>query len=290
MAFIGLDREIVNHWIYQDSEYFKVWFEMLYRARFSTEPHGELIDGEIIVVNYGEFIYGRKKWSDRLRVSEQRLRTLIKKLRAEQMIEVVTEHRKCTLYRIKNYAKFNQQVNQQNNQQNDQSQQGFSGDWQPADQPPLQPASNHQPTTSQPLNNNVVTKKQRSNNNKPSSRQPKTYAEDSSPYRMAKYLYDKIMRYAEGLGKAHLVQDADMQKWADECRKILEIDKRPKKEIMALIDWIAADPFWQQNVLSPKKLREKYADLCIKMAAEGGKNEINGRGPENPYAGIDFGF
>jgi hypothetical protein len=146
VAYIGLDRGIIDHWIYQDAEYFKVWFEMLYRARFAHEPHTELVDGEIVVVNYSEFIFGRIKWSARLKVSEQRLRTLIKKLKAEGMIEVVSEHRKCTLYAIKNYAKFNQQ----SNQQSDQSQQGDEGTGnQQSNQPSTssQPAANQQPTT-----------------------------------------------------------------------------------------------------------------------------------------------
>lgn len=160
MAFVGLDRGIVNHWIYQDAEYFKVWFEMLYRARYGTEPHTELVDGELVNVNYSEFIYGRIKWSERLKVSEQRLRTLIKKLKAEGMIEVVSEHRKCTVYRIINYEKFNQQSNQQINHQNDQSYQGFEvGSNHLTNQ-----QSNQSPTSSQPAANQQLTTKEQGSN------------------------------------------------------------------------------------------------------------------------------
>lgn len=151
MGFIGIDRGLREHWIYQDAEYLKVWMEMLFLARFSEEPHNELIDGEIITVNYSEFIYGRIKWSERLKVTEQRLRTLIKKLKTEEMIEVVSEHRKCTLYRMTNYSKFNQQVNQQNNQ----SQQGFEED---ANQ-----QNSQQLTSSQPAANQQLTTKEQGN-------------------------------------------------------------------------------------------------------------------------------
>lgn len=146
MAYVGIDRGIVDHWIYQDAEYFKVWFEMLYRARYSSEPSKELIDGEIVNVGYGEFIYGRKSWSERLKVSEQRLRTLIKTLKSDNMIEVISEHRKCTLYKIKNYAKFNHQSNQQESFMY----QGISGiDNHQSNQQPTskQPSPNHQSTT-----------------------------------------------------------------------------------------------------------------------------------------------
>ncbi|ANY67297.1 hypothetical protein BBD42_13045 [Paenibacillus sp. BIHB 4019] len=155
MAYIGLDRGIVDHWIYQDAEYFKVWFEMLHRARFAKEPHIELVDGEMVTVNYSEFIYGRIKWSQRLKVSEQRLRTLIKKLKTDEMIEVVSEHRKCTLYRIKNYAKFNQQSNQQETQ----VYQGFEQH--------VNQQSNQSSTSSQPaVNHESTTKEEGSNKEK----------------------------------------------------------------------------------------------------------------------------
>ncbi len=99
------------------------------------------------------------------------------------------------------------------------------------------------------------------------SRQPKTYAEDSAPYMMAIYLHGRIMKFAESISKGHLVRDAKMQKWADSCRKMLEIDKRDRAEARAVIDWATSDPFWQQNILSPDKLREKYEELTIKMSA-----------------------
>lgn len=99
-------------------------------------------------------------------------------------------------------------------------------------------------------------------------RQQKTYAENSESFRMAVYLHDRIMQYADEIGKGHLVQDANLQKWADDCRKILEIDKRDKSEAKAVIDWATGDPFWQQNILSPSKLRDKYTELAMKMTGK----------------------
>jgi phage replication O-like protein O len=92
-----------------------------------------------------------------------------------------------------------------------------------------------------------------------------TYLEDSIPYRQAVYLHNKIMKHAAANKVAHLVQDAPLQKWADEFRKIVEIDKRDTKELLAVIDWCTADPFWQINILSPSKLRKQYVQLAVKM-------------------------
>jgi hypothetical protein len=150
MGFIGIDRGLRDHWIYQDAEYLKVWMEMLFLARFSEEPHTELIDGDIIQVEYGQFIFGRVKWSQRLKVGEQRLRTLINKLKKEQMIELVLEHRKCSVYALCNYAKFNQQTNHQSSL----TQQGVSDD--------ANHQSNQQLTISQPSPNHQLTTKEQS--------------------------------------------------------------------------------------------------------------------------------
>lgn len=103
-------RQIMDHWIYKDAEYFKAWMEMLLRARYLKDPGNEMVDGELITVHYGQFIFGRTKWSERLKVGEQRLRTLLKKLQNEGMVTLVSTHRKCTLYQICNYENYQNSI------------------------------------------------------------------------------------------------------------------------------------------------------------------------------------
>lgn len=107
MAYIGIDRGIVDHWIYQDSEYFKVWFEILYRTRYSRETEQKLIDGKVVTIEYGQFMFGRNKWSERLKVSERRLRTLMERLQRDDMIRLVAKHPKQTIYQVVNYELYN---------------------------------------------------------------------------------------------------------------------------------------------------------------------------------------
>lgn len=126
MAFLRIDRAIENHWIYQDAEYFKVWFEILIRSRFSKETEKRMVEGELIDINYAQFIYGRIKWSERLGVSERRLRTLFDRLIKEGMIQLVSKHRKCTVYFVVNFEKYNSKNDQQSDQQQDQSGRGIS--------------------------------------------------------------------------------------------------------------------------------------------------------------------
>jgi hypothetical protein len=67
----------------------------------------------------------------------------------------------------------------------------------------------------------------------------------------------------------------NFEKWADEIRLIRERDNRTREEIMRLFAWANADPFWQANILSPAKLREKWDVLTIQMTTrkDNGKNQ-----------------
>jgi hypothetical protein len=61
--------------------------------------------------------------------------------------------------------------------------------------------------------------------------------------------------------------------WADEVRLMRELDKRSHREICELFQWAHADPFWCANILSPKKLREKWDQLAVKRARAAGAQQ-----------------
>lgn len=151
MGFIGIDRGIEEHWIYQDAEYFKVWFEILLRARYSTEPETKMIEGKLITIEYAQFIFGRVSWSKKLNIGEQRIRTLFKKLQDENMIELSKTFHKFSIYTVINYAKYNHQSNHHKSL----VYQGFE------DKPNQH--SIQQPTISQPSANQQLTTQEQSN-------------------------------------------------------------------------------------------------------------------------------
>lgn len=101
----------------------------------------------------------------------------------------------------------------------------------------------------------------------PQKKRVSTYSEDNLYYKMALYFHHKIVKMAEAEGFNHAsIAKADLQKWADDFRKIVEIDKiQDKHLIREVIDWVTADSFWKTNILSTKKLREKFSELALKM-------------------------
>jgi phage replication O-like protein O len=100
---------------------------------------------------------------------------------------------------------------------------------------------------------------------KKNTRQQKKYAEDSTYFKMANYFHEKVLAVAKDAGVEHLVKKANLQSWADDFRKLLEIDEVDKRLTKEVMDWLPSDNFWRTNVLSAKKLREKFTELAIKM-------------------------
>ena len=137
-----------------------------------------------------------------------------------------------------------------------------------------QPSSHNSSTTSSTTcstipSHNCGTKKESIKENiKKNTRQQKTYDEDSTYYKMALHFFDKVSVVAEEVGLQHLLKRANLQKWADDFRKLVEIDGvTDKKQIFLLMEWVTSDSFWRKNILSSRNFREKYLDLAIKMNA-----------------------
>ncbi|MGG0280345.1 phage replisome organizer N-terminal domain-containing protein [Bacillus pacificus] len=105
----------------------------------------------------------------------------------------------------------------------------------------------------------------------------------------AKYLFEKIK------GNNPKQKEPNFDSWANDFRLMREKDDRELQEIKDVIDWCQADPFWQGNILSPKKLREKFDQLTIQMnSKKGAKNNAESSGSNtNRYSQkgeYDYGF
>ena len=117
------------------------------------------------------------------------------------------------------------------------------------------------------------------NNDKPESL--KVFSDDSPEITLSVYLYQKI------LANDPKAKKPNYQKWAEHMDKLMRIDKREEAEIKQVIDYCQSDEFWQSNILSTKKLRDKFSTLAIKSGA--GKPEPKKLGefdPNGKYANI----
>lgn len=85
----------------------------------------------------------------------------------------------------------------------------------------------------------------------------KAFAEDSDFYVLSIKLRDLIIKNNPE------AKQPDLQKWAAEFEKMIRLDKRNTQQIIEIIEFSQNDAFWKSNILSPKKLREKYDTLNL---------------------------
>lgn len=102
------------------------------------------------------------------------------------------------------------------------------------------------------VNKSKVNKNNKDKRSKPKKR---VYEPDSDYFKLAQYLWEKI--------KANNPEnnEPNLQTWSDDIRKMAEIDHRDVEKIHNMIDWCQSDDFWSTNILSAKKLREKYEQM-----------------------------
>lgn len=97
----------------------------------------------------------------------------------------------------------------------------------------------------------------------------KTFLSHSEEVRLANLLWELIIK------NNPFAKKPNMQSWAKEFDKILRIDMRDIVCVEQIIEACQADNFWQSNILSPKKLREKFDQLTSKLILNKPKTHID---------------
>lgn len=66
--------------------------------------------------------------------------------------------------------------------------------------------------------------------------------------------------------------DAMIVRWSKDVDKLIRLDSRSPEEIERVLRWAKADSFWSANIMSGKKLREKFPTLLVQMQRNGPSN------------------
>ena len=272
-GWISLHRQLQDHWLWKEKRKFskaEAWIDLLLTA--NHKDNDVLMGNKLIKVKRGQLITSEVKLSKRWQWSRDKVRRFLDLLQSEGMLNKQSDRTKTTLT-IENYELYQSSdtANETTDKTTDNSSLGseynqgdttnettesldnteVSHGGNTADrQPTRQQADNQQDTNNNVNNDNNV--------NKRYSR--RKYADDSPYMRMTHYLLEKIRAW-----KPDYVFRGSEQTWADEFRKMYELDKRSKQDIRDVIDWATQDSFWQANILSAKKLREKFDTLQAQM-------------------------
>ena len=110
-------------------------------------------------------------------------------------------------------------------------------------------------TNNNNLNNNSSNNKKSAKNTRNSA---KAKYDEVSPYiLLSKDLFNRIKRNNDE------AKEPNYQTWADDFRKLIELDGKSVDNVRLVIEWCQQDSFWKANILSAKKLREKYDQLKV---------------------------
>ncbi|WP_132941015.1 helix-turn-helix domain-containing protein [Vibrio crassostreae] len=85
-------------------------------------------------------------------------------------------------------------------------------------------------------------------------------------FKCAEWILERVLRITPRA-------EPDLNKWADVIRLMRTRNKLTHREISKVFDFANRNSFWQTNILSPSKLREKFSQLEAKMNQEGHSNE-----------------
>ncbi|WP_081092434.1 replication protein [Peribacillus simplex] len=96
----------------------------------------------------------------------------------------------------------------------------------------------------------------------------KVYGEDDSYFKMAVYFHGLVKNVAKEAGIEHLIARANLQTWADDFRKLVELEKIEKRLAKDVMDWVVTDNFWRTNILSASTFRKQFAKLAMQMASQ----------------------
>ena len=89
--------------------------------------------------------------------------------------------------------------------------------------------------------------------------QTNTLRQNSNEFRLAELLLNLILERKSDFKKPNL------QTWVIHIERMIRLDKRTPERIEAVMRWCQQDSFWQNNILSTAKLREKFDQLELKM-------------------------
>ena len=111
--------------------------------------------------------------------------------------------------------------------------------------------------------NNIYTSQisEKSKVNDETNEKKKIFEADSEPYLLAKFLEGCIVENNSKFPQS----EKQRQRWAKDIDLMLRIDKIDADDVATVIEWCQNDNFWHSNILSGKKLREKYQQLVMKM-------------------------
>ncbi len=256
---LGSGAFIISRSIYESEiwckppEYLKIWLYLLGKANHKCRKYGGYFcERGQYFCNYNELREQLKyKIGYRNNIyNDSYMKNLMKYLRDSLMVTTVKKPRGLLVTIINydvyqtldNYEKTNEKTSEETNGK---------------------PTVNQRPPS---INKNYKNDKNLKN----------IYSQNSAEFRLSELLLNLILERNPDHKKP------DLQKWALHVDRMTRLDGRKADDIEAVIKWSQADGFWQNNIISTQKLRDKFDQLKMKMEVKDAKLKTNTK-----FTGLD---
>ena len=127
----------------------------------------------------------------------------------------------------------------------------------PSENGSLPPSENISPITNHSINQSINHIDLSLQTKTPATSPAKKFSFTEMDLAMAKDMFARIQK----LNPNH--KQPNFEAWANDIRLLGERDGKSYPEIIELFEWANQDRFWQANILSPRKLREKWDVLVL---------------------------
>jgi len=243
-GWIRIQRQIQSHWLWEDKPVSKgqAWIDLILMA--NHEDSKFLLGNQLIEAKKGDVITSEVKLMKRWGWSKSKVRAFLLLLENDSMIVKKADTKKTTLNLV-NY-----------------------GVWQDS-QTAKELVKDRKQTTKEPLSdtiNNLYNSNNNNHLNKGIYKSPSNkFADDSIELTLASELYNLMLENNQNVKKPNL------QVWAKDIHKMIELDERTVEGIRSVINWSQRDTFWRGNILSTSALRKQFDKLTIQMDTRGGQ-------------------
>lgn len=233
-GWISIHRKLKECFIYADKPFDRThaWIDLLLRA--NHQDRKICLGNQMIEVKRGSFITSELKLAEAWGWSKTKVRSFLLLLQNEKMIDKNSDQKKTTI-NIVNYDVYQDSETTEKLQKN------------------------HEKTTEKPQKNTNNNENNENNENKDN-----IYTSDSNEYRLANFLLSHIKK------NNPKAKEPNLQTWSKQFDLLLKKDARDLEEIKSVIVFCQNNSFWKSNILSAKKLRDKYDTLYLQMKE--GKN------------------
>ena len=217
----------------------------------------------------GDFVFGRKAAAEELGMTERTVRTSLDSLSRQRNIAIKTTN-KYSVITIINWQAY-QSEETTSDQQNDQQ------------------LTNKRPATDQQLTTNKNVKNVENVKNLYLNTFVATEVVSDESARLAELLFSEIIKENSKSRLANqntATKEKTITVWALDIEKLIGIDKQEPSTVEEVIFFATHDDFWGANILSGKKLREKWDTLTMKMKQKGHKNGNTKSSGIEPFSDI----